>query len=266
MYRSFTRDALFPTAGRRQGLRPALPLTITIPAQDRVEVDLVSSGADHLRYSNARSARRAHFVSQFHDTDTEETDDEWDNHAQYLSISPLYQHPPARPTSPSFDSDEAHLLSFSCDAVDDDIDAVAQRFHDELGRLAYGLGELDLDCLKELGSELVNSPIRLFQDTFFQTMRRRVNSALPPVMAPENIPTSEESDNSDDDNGELYFGDSEDDEDEQDTEEGIAPFLRPNELYGLDLGSVAPFNEYEKDEDNTPKSNSLFKFFRRKRH
>ncbi|KAG7091298.1 hypothetical protein E1B28_010344 [Marasmius oreades] len=213
MCHSSSNDTLFPIACQRR-LQPTRPLTITVPVQDRLYVDLGPSfrGADLLRRSYTRSSHRRIMSppvgSQFFDSDSDGTDDEWDteDEAQYLTIPPdslFYHHPTAwLLSSPVPGSSEGNFVSFACDAMSDeeeDIDRAAQMFHDELTRFAPGLGEtkFDQDCLKELGSELITSPLRLFEDTFFQTLRKRDNSALPPVLAPENYPTSGEPDSHD---------------------------------------------------------------------
>ncbi|KAL0065570.1 hypothetical protein AAF712_007481 [Marasmius tenuissimus] len=208
-------------------------------SQSRLDVDLHTPfrGSSLLRRSFSQSTRRSTqrsttssfvasplFASRFYDSDSfDEDSSEWDNedHAQYLIIpshSPFFTPPQPFHSSP-YGLGQSSQMAFSCDSLNDggsDIDRAAQIFHDELARMAPGLEDRKIDpgCLKEMGAELVVSPLRLFEEYFYDSLSGQdpVSSAV--VTATEN-PVEEEADSEDDDDGELYCTDSEDVSDDE---------------------------------------------------
>ncbi|KAK1217010.1 hypothetical protein PQX77_020360 [Marasmius sp. AFHP31] len=227
---SFNPSTPFASAGQQ----PHRYLTITIPDESRLDVDLHTPfrGSSLLRRSFSQSIRGSTrrsttsslvgsplFASAFYDSDSFDEDSvEWDNedHAQYLIIpshSPFFT-PPQPSDSLPYVLGQSSQLAFSCDSLNDgdsDIDRAAQIFHDELARMAPGLEDRKIDpgCLKEMGAELVVSPLRLFEEYFYDSLSGQdpVSSA---VVATTENPAEEETDSEDDDDdGELYCTGSE---------------------------------------------------------
>ncbi|KAL0567690.1 hypothetical protein V5O48_014303 [Marasmius crinis-equi] len=241
--RSFINHTPSVFAGQHR-LQPNRPLRISVPSQQPPRLSFIDLGSPFCgstafrasffarngsrrssTSSSAPSTQEHTSASGFVDFDSDSSDedyDEWEyeNHAQYVTIpfdSPFYRDDALQTSSSHYSS--FSQMSFACGAMDtdhSDIDRAAQTFHDELARMAPGLDKrkFDWDCLKsEMGSQLVEAPLRLFEDDFYGSLTGDTLGVQARILVPETVAESESDEDSDDD-GELcscFETDSEDD-------------------------------------------------------